>query len=256
MTRMYFGACIVTLLVATPAVAQRTTPTPAAEAAPLQDITALMHCVSSETTEMNRLRELAAAAERQNRQARDAAARADARTAVDSLKRQIWARNEHIARCFQTHRPLPFEGATGAAAAPTTTTAGHPTSDDRVAVHGPTLHATDSERRLGANVRVVRGVRLDGVEGAVPDDSVRTALNGVAQGLESCARATPQVNGSQLVLEFEVRSNGQIGALQTVERVGSSPETARCFESAFRSMQVSMAHGRSAYGYTFALGVN
>lgn len=228
----------------------------AAVNAPLSDVTALMQCIARETTEMNRLRELAVAAERQNRQARDAAARADARTAVDSLKRQIWARQEQMALCFQTNRPLPFENTETptATAAPTPTAA--PTSAERVAAHGPSLHVVEGERNLGQQLRVVRAVRIDGVDGAIADDAVRTAVNGVAPALESCVRSSAQVRGSQLALEFEINSSGRVVAIQTVERVGSSPETARCFESTLRNLYVASARGRSAYGYTFGLGAN
>lgn len=212
------------------------------------DVQMLQTCLHAQQSQFARLTELAAAAEQQNRTAQQGDARRDARAAVNSLKRQIWALQQNYAQCFTQHMPTFVEEAEPTSIAPATPSA----TATRPETPGHSMHESDTARSLSASVRIVRATRIDGT--GVSDDAIRTAVNSLGQALEGCARIAPQPARSQITVEFEVRSGGTVSAVQTVERVGSSSETAHCVEGAVQSLRVSSAPSRTAFSYTFGFG--
>ena len=245
------AAALLVLAVAGPAAAQAPMP-PAEREAALARVQDFAACLAAQHHAMARVTRLIAQARTQLARAGDAAARRDARRALEAL----------IGRAGEVQRAARACLGSGDLPAPAPRVVERPPppdpAADAVARAQGSIRVVERDARLRAGLRVVRGEQVDG-QGRVRDGAVRGAVRAIAGPLARCHDAhvdRSSARAGELDLVFTVGASGRAERV-AVERSGfHDARMDECVRRAGSQMRFrpGASGGRATFSYTLRFG--
>lgn len=176
--------------------------------------------------------------------------RRDARASIEALVDRIRQHAHESRQCVEhTHIPVRVDEHVSETAPPDR-------AHESLAGDRGTVHEVEGEGALAADVRIVRGERVDGT-GSAPDENVRSAVRAIGGRVSQCYseyvdRAARRAG--EIQLSFTVEGSGRATRASLESAGGFDAPLRQCLERAAREIRVPGQHGRSVYAYTLRLG--
>lgn len=220
----------------------------AQDVAGLPESRTVAHCLHTQDTQIQHLMHLIELAEQRSRQSGVAEdVRRDAIASIEALVDRIREHANEARRCVEhTRIPIRVDGVS-------IETAPADPAHESLSGESGTVHEIEVATRLGRNVLVVRGERVDG-SGSAPDESVRAALRGAGARLSRCYEQSGAGRAGELHVSFTAGDGGRISSAAVEHAGGFDAPLRQCVERSLRESTVAGQRGRSVYAYVLRFG--